>query len=67
MNLAIKELRDKKIEVLLCCCLSNLNLFPLTSTNIFLCNIFDKIPYKKFYVSTGTATVESAVRKKNDY
>ena len=35
MNLAIKEL-----AVLLCCCLSILNLFPLTITNIFLCDIF---------------------------
>ena len=37
MNLAIKELADTKFEVLLCCCLSILILFPLTSTNIFLC------------------------------
>ena len=39
MNLAIKELADSKFEVLLCCCLSILNLFLLTSTNIFLCDI----------------------------
>ena len=39
MNLAIKELADTKFEVLLSCCLSILNLFPLTSTNIFLCAI----------------------------
>ena len=38
MNLAIKELADTKFEVLLCCCLSILNLFPSTSTNIFLCD-----------------------------
>ena len=38
MNLAIKELADTKFEVVLWCCLSILNLFPLTSTlNIFLC------------------------------
>jgi hypothetical protein len=37
MNLAIKELADTKFEVLLCCFLSILNLFPLTSINIFLC------------------------------
>ena len=40
MNLAIKELADTKFEVVLCCCLSILNLFPLTSTNIFLCGNF---------------------------
>ena len=36
MNLAFKELADTKFEVLLCCCLSILNWFPLTRTNIFL-------------------------------
>ena len=39
MNLAIKELADTKFDVLLCCCQSILNLFPLTSTNTFLCDI----------------------------
>jgi hypothetical protein len=38
MNLAIKKLADTKFEVLLCCCLSILILFPSTSTNIFLCD-----------------------------
>ena len=44
MNLANKELEDTKFEVLLCyCCLSILILFPLTSTNIFLCaKVFGK-------------------------
>ena len=37
MNLATKELADTKFEVLLCCCLSILNLFLWTSTNIVLC------------------------------
>ena len=34
MILAIKELADTKFEVLLCCCLSILNLFLLTSTTL---------------------------------
>ena len=49
MNLAIKELADTKFEVLLCCCLSILNLFLLISTKIFLCDKLDMILKNKMF------------------
>ena len=53
MNLAIKELADTKFEVVLCCCLSILNLFLLTSINIFLCVSYSQGPYKSSNVIKG--------------
>ena len=65
MNLAIKELADTKFEVLLCCCLSILNLFLLTSTNIFLCdNLPGTFLYKtKAFICISIYTLRVLVKR----